>query len=299
MNSKALVVKSNKVVEASYRLSLAEQRILLACIAKIHSGKDLLADNHFEISVVEIADLAKLKNNEHVYQLLEETAEKLSKRQVIINDPDPDTPKTRKRTINWLSSVDYQPGEGKVIIEFSPKIMPYLSQLSRDFTRYKLQNVTQFKSSYSIRLYELLVQWLSTGKRDIEVEWLKNQLQIEECYSRIGNIKNRVVDVAVVEINQHSNIWVKYTQRKAGRTITHFLFTFGEKEPKKPTTTKPTSTKQLIPDFHGHRTYTVDSEAVMQEHKQLAKKPEPKPKTVMDSGMKAIITGLKRAVTHG
>ena len=242
MNSKALVVKSNKVVEASYRLSLAEQRILLACIAKIHSGKDLLADNHFEISVVEIADLAKLKNNEHVYQLLEETAEKLSKRQVIINDPDPDTPKTRKRIINWLSSVDYQPGEGKVIIEFSPKIMPYLSQLSRDFTRYKLRIVTQFKSTYSIRMYELLVQWLSIGKRELEVDWLKKQLQVETNYPRVGDFKNRVIDVAVNEINQHSNIWVKYSQRKAGRTITHFLFTFGEKEPKKTTTTKPTST---------------------------------------------------------
>jgi plasmid replication initiation protein len=299
MSSKALVVKSNKVVEASYRLSLAEQRILLACIAKINSGKDLLADNHFEISVIEIADLAKLKNNEHVYQLLEETAEKLSKRQVIINDPDPDTPKTRKRTINWLSSVDYQPGEGKVIIEFSPKIMPYLSQLSRDFTRYKLQNVTQFKSAYSIRLYELLVQWLSTGKRDIEVEWLKNQLQVEECYSRIGNFKNRVVDVAVVEINQHSNIWVKYTQRKAGRTITHFLFTFGKKEPEKPAQTKSNATKPLIPLFTGHPEYPVDSEAVLEDHKRLRTKPEPKPPKTLDSDKKSKITSLKRAVTHG
>jgi plasmid replication initiation protein len=198
-----------------------------------------------------------------------------------------------------MSHIDYYPGDGKVILQFSKGIIPYLSELSKNFTRYKLQNVTQFKSVYSIRLYELLVQWLSTGKRDIEVEWLKNQLQVEECYSRIGNFKNRVVDVAVVEINQHSNIWVKYTQRKAGRTITHFLFTFGEKEPKKPATTKPTSTKPLIPLFTGHPEYKVDSEAVLANHQQLKTKPEPKPKKVMDSDKKSKITGLKRAVTHG
>jgi len=70
------------------------------------------------------------------------------------------------------------------------------------------------------------------------------------------NFKNRVVNVAVDEINQHSNIWVKYTQRKSGRTITHFLFTFGEKEPKKPSPTKANGTKQLTrlrlrPTSHG------------------------------------------------
>jgi plasmid replication initiation protein len=299
MNSKALVVKSNKVVEASYKLTLYEQRILLACIAQIHSKEELLEACKFEISAKEIADLSKLENVNKVYQSLSEASDKLLSRQIILNDPDPDNPRLKQRKLNWMSHIDYYPGDGKVILQFSKGIIPYLSELSKNFTRYKLQNVTQFKSVYSIRLYELLVQWLSTGKRDIEVEWLKNQLQVEECYSRIGNFKNRVVDVAVVEINQHSNIWVKYTQRKAGRTITHFLFTFGEKEPKKPATTKPTSTKPLIPLFTGHPEYKVDSEAVLANHQQLKTKPEPKPKKVMDSDKKSKITGLKRAVTHG
>ena len=143
------------------------------------------------------------------------------------------------------------------------------------------------------------MQWLSVGKRELEVDWLKKQLQVETNYPRVGDFKNRVIDVAVNEINQHSNIWVKYTQRKAGRTITHFLFTFGEKEPKKTTATKANGTKQLIPDFHGHPTYPVDSEAVMQELERLKTKPEPKPKKTLDSDKKSKITGLKRAVTHG
>jgi plasmid replication initiation protein len=252
MESKALVVKSNKVLEASYKMSLAEQRILLACIAKIQKKEVLLEDNQFEISAIEIADLTELKQATHIYRFLEEAAEKLSKRQVIINDPDPDKPKTRKRTINWISCIDHQPGDGRVIIQFSKAIIPYLSQLTRDFTKYKLQNIAKFKSTYSIRMYELLVQWLSIGKRELEVDWLKKQLQVEDIYEQIFDFKKRVIDVAVKEINQHSNIWGKYTQRKAGRTITHFLFTFGEKEPKKTTANKPTGTKPLIPLFTGH-----------------------------------------------
>jgi plasmid replication initiation protein len=300
MNSKALVVvKANKVVEASYKLSLYEQRILLACIAQIHSKEELLEDCQFEISVADVAELADLENINKVYQLLAKAADKLITRQIVINDPDPDTPKTKVRKLNWVGGIDYQPGEGKVILQFTKKIAPYLSQLSRDFTQYKLKNVTQFKSIHSIRIYELLVQWLSTGKRDIELEWLKQKLQVEHNYPRIGDFKNYVIDVAVNEINQHSNIWVKYTQRKAGRTITHFLFTFGEKEPKKPSQTKANGTKQLIPDFHGHPTYPVDSAAILEDHKRLKTKPEPKAKKTLDSDKKSKITGLKRAVAHG
>jgi plasmid replication initiation protein len=267
---------------------------LLACIAQIHSNKELLEDCQFEISVIEIADLAKLKQATHVYRLLEETADKLSKRQIIINDPDPDKPKTRKRTINWISYIDYQPGEGKVIIQFTTGIIPYLSQLSREFTQYKLKNITQFKSTYSIRLYEMLVQWLSVGKREIEVDWLKKQLQVEDNYPRVGDFKNRVIDVAIKEINEHSNIWVKYGQRKAGRTITHFIFTFDLKETPRTPKDAASKNKPLVPLFTGHPDYKVDTDAVLADHETLKIKPIPKSK-IIDDVTKQKIAGLKKA----
>ena len=293
------VVKSNKVIEASYKLTLYEQRILLACIAQIHSKDELLEACKFEISAKEIADLSKLENINKVYQLLSEASDRLLDRKIILNDPDPDNPRLKQRKLNWMSHIDYYPGDGKVILQFSKGIIPYLSELSKNFTRYKLTSVTQFKSTYSIRLYELLVQWLSVGKRELEVDWLKKQLQVEANYTRVNDFKKWVVDVAVNEINQHSNIWVKYTQRKEGRIITHFCFEFGKKDMEITTKTKNNGTKQLIPDWKGHPEYMVDNEVVMQELEKLKAKPEPKPKKILDSDKKSKITGLKRAVTHG
>jgi plasmid replication initiation protein len=294
MEKKGLVVvKSNKVIEASYKLSLYEQRILLACIAQIKSKEELLDDCQFEISATNIADLAKLEHLNKVYQLLAEAADKLLTRQIVINDPDPDNPKIKQRKMNWMSHIDYLPGEGRVILQFSKGIIPYLSQLSREYTQYKLTCVTQFKSAYSIRLYELLVQWLSTGKRDIEVEWLKKQFQVENNYPRITDLKKWVIDVAKNEINEHSNIWVKYSQRKAGRTITHFHFEFGLKEEPK---TKTNGTKPLIPLFKGHPEYAVDSEAILEDHKRLKAEPKTKPKKAIAGGDKQRITVLKQAI---
>ncbi|NOU12741.1 MAG: replication initiation protein [Methylococcaceae bacterium] len=232
--SQLTVVKSNKVVEASYMLSLAEQRVLLACIAQIDSTAVLTEDYRFEITASGVADLAGLESLSNTYRDLKKASEKLYERSVIIDDPDPDNPKITQRKTRWISSIDYVPGEGKLVLSFAVGIIPYLSQLSREFTKYKLKHVAKFESVYSIRLYELLVQWSSAGEREIEVEWFKQQFQVGDKYSRVVDLKKRVIDPAIAEINEHSNFWVKYGQRKSGKTITHFQFQFGLKdEPKK------------------------------------------------------------------
>lgn len=211
-------------------LSLAEQRVLLFCIAKIDSTAVLTEEYSFEVTASGVADLVGIENLSNTYRDLKTAAEKLYERSVTIDDPDPDNPKITQRKTRWISSIDYVPGEGKVVLSFAFGIIPYLSQLSREFTKYKLKHVARFESVYSIRLYELLVQWNSSGEREIEVEWLKNQFQVGDKYSRLVDLKKRVIDPAVEEINKHSNLWVTYGQRKSGRTITHFQFQFGLKD---------------------------------------------------------------------
>jgi len=231
--SQLTVVKSNKVIEASYLLSLAEHRVLLACIAQVDSMTELTAQYKFEVSVTEIVNLVGLDNESNVYRDLKKAAEKLFGRSVTIDDPDPENTKVIQRKTRWISSIDYIPGEGKLVLSFATGIIPYISKLSKEFTQYKLKHVASFESIYSIRLYELLVQWRSAGEREIEVEWLKKQFQVSNKYSRLGDLKKRVIEPAINEINNHSNIWVRYDQKKMGRKVTHFHFYFGVKEPTK------------------------------------------------------------------
>lgn len=211
-------------------LTLAEQRVLLACIAQIDSKSELTENYRFEVTASGVADLAGLDSLSNAYRDLRKAAEKLYERSVVIEDPDPNNPQIMQRKTRWISSIDYLPGEGKLVLSFSFGIIPYLSQLSNEFTKYKLKHVARFESVYSIRLYELLVQWSSAGEREIEIEWLKTQFQVEEKYNRLGDLKKRVIDPAVAEINRHSNLWVRYGQRKTGRNVTHFQFQFGLKD---------------------------------------------------------------------
>lgn len=86
-------------------------------------------------------------------------------------------------------------------------------------------------SNYSVRLYELLVQWKQAKKTPVfELEKFRGQLGLEsDEYQTMSNFKKRVLNLAVEEINEKSDLNVSYTQKKKGRKIAGFSFTVHEK----------------------------------------------------------------------
>jgi plasmid replication initiation protein len=224
------VVKSNRVIEASYKLTLIEQKTLLAGISQIDSRKPLDPLQGFEISVDDLIQLSETETKNE-YRDLKIAAERLLTRIVTINNPLPNEKRVTQLKTHWVSSVFYIPEEGKIRLYFSPQIVPYLSQLTSEFTQYQLKCIGKMSSIYAIRLYELLMQWKDVGKRDVELEWLKQCFELGDKYPSIKDFKKYVLDPAVKDINEHSSLQVAWTQRKSGRTVTHLLFTFAEKKP--------------------------------------------------------------------
>lgn len=231
MQHKNLIVcKTNKVIEAGYKLSLNEQRVVLACIGQVDSTKKLLATDEFELSAKDFAKLFSV-SDENAYQALIDVTKSLFNRYVVVDNPYPDRPKVKRLEMRWISSIKHLPDDGKVILMFAQDILPYLSEIKTTFTQYKLEHIGKMTCTYAIRLYELLVQWQTMGKREVEIDWLKKQFQLDEGYDRMNNFKARVLDPAVKDINDHSNLQVSWTQRKSGRRVTHLTFYFSEKEP--------------------------------------------------------------------
>lgn len=226
-----LVTKSNHLIESAYKLSLAEQRLLLAVVAKIDSHPNkppITAADQIEVSATEIADLFDMPVKQ-AYAALKDAAERLYERSVTIGKPDPDDPRVEYTKTRWVSAVSYLPAQGYVGLYLAPKVLPYLTQLAGEFTRYRLQNVAPMSSVYAIRLYELLVQWESTGEREVGLDWLRQQFLVPDNYSRLFDLKRYVIQPAIDQINAHSNLTVSYTQRKAGRQVVALQFKFGPK----------------------------------------------------------------------
>ena len=115
---------------------------------------------------------------------------------------------------------------------FAPDVVPLITRLEQHFTSYQLKQVTQLKSKYSIRLYELLIAWREVGKMpQIELSDFREKLGIDaDEYVRMSDFKIRVLEPSIKQINEHTDIIVTYEQHKKGRTITGFSFRFKQKQ---------------------------------------------------------------------
>lgn len=228
-NKNGLIVKSNRLVEASYRLELAEQRLVLMAIENARSsGKGIAADSFLAVHANEYAAIFGL-DMKNAYHQLKEAAENLYQRSVRIHDVDAQTGKSCIIDTRWVAAVKYVEGAGVVHLQFSGFVVPYITRLEAEFTSYKIKSIAQMTSTYAIRLYELLMQWKKSGLRQITLEEFKSILQITGKYTALKDFKRYVLDLAVNQINQYSDLQVSYENIKQGRKITGFSFSFSEK----------------------------------------------------------------------
>jgi len=234
LNKNELVVKSNRLIEASYRLGLVEQRLVLLSIVQAReTGRGLNAVDFVSISAKDYA--AHFDADEKsAYAQMKEASRTLFDREFILYDIRPETGKDRVNRCRWVSTASYVDGDGVIQLQFSPAIVPYITRLEKEFTRYQLEKVANMSSPYAIRLYELLIQWGSVGYREIELTSFRKMLMVEDEYKAIKDLKKRVIDVALSQINEFSDLTASYTQRKTGRVVTHLIFRFSQKEEPKP-----------------------------------------------------------------
>jgi plasmid replication initiation protein len=115
-------------------------------------------------------------------------------------------------------------------------VVPFITRLEEQFTKYELQQVSSLSSAYAIRLYELLIQWRSAGKTPIiELQEFRKKLGVlDNEYLRMAHLKERVLELSIKQINEHTDITVKYEQHKRGRLISGFSFTFKQKKKDSP-----------------------------------------------------------------
>ena len=109
-----------------------------------------------------------------------------------------------------------------------------ITRLEERFTQYEMQQISDLSTGYAIRLYELLICWRTTGKTPIiELTDFRQKIGVlENTYQAMNDLKKRVLEPALKQVNEHTDITASYEQHKKGRTITGFSFKFKQKKPK-------------------------------------------------------------------
>jgi len=212
------VAKLNSLIEAKYKLSKNEQKLILLLISQL--GVD---DEDFKPIRFKVADIHKFLGlkKETNYTYLKCLTENLLSKVLKIYDPK----KNSLLQINWLSSAEYFVKEGIIELQFDPKLKPFLLKLKKNFTQYYLKIAIRFDSGYSIRLYELLKQYENIGKRIMAVSELKELLWIpKQKYKKYHDFKKRVILKAQKELFEKADIFFDFVEEKKWKKIERIIF---------------------------------------------------------------------------
>ena len=224
MRKSDLVVKSNRLNTAIQNLSLSEVRIIqLAIVDARETGEGISTDKPLLISAARYAEAFNV-TLQTAYEAIVDAEKNLFERRFSFLDEYDEPVKSR-----WIQRSKHVKGMASISIIFTYDVVNEIVRIDgfeKFFTSYMLEQTANMKSTYSVRLYELLIQWKSTKNTPIfELKRFREQLGIsDEEYTRMDNFKKRILDSSIEEINEKSDIKVSYEQVKKGRTITGFKF---------------------------------------------------------------------------
>jgi plasmid replication initiation protein len=219
LTMKRKVVISNELVRASYTLSLNEKRLVMYAVSQIDNAD---MDGLIEIPAIKCGRFYKMAESS-CRRSLKAAMDSLWERELV-------TPDGLGR--RWIiSRGKYE--DGNIIIQFHPHLAPYLFNLKERFTKYFLERAADFKLFYTWRIFEMLMQFRSTGTVFKSVDDFRYELELTDYYSKdFGRIRNKVIQPAIDEIREKTGLDVQWETKKTGSKVTGLAFTFPPEQQK-------------------------------------------------------------------
>lgn len=231
---KELVVKDNALIQACHSLNLVPQRlIVLAIIEARESGTMIKAGGILKIKASDYVKTFSVSTKSGAaYRALKSAANELFDATFKWQSKD----ENGKQEINvsrFVQRVTYVEEAAYVKIMFSQDIMPLITRLDKRYTEYDLIQISDLKSGYSLRIFEMFMQWVGNKTPPIiNLEDFRERLGLlDDKYATMGDFKKRVLDPSIEEINLKTNIEASYEQKKEGVKIVGFRLISKYKKP--------------------------------------------------------------------
>ena len=217
-----LVVKDNDLIrKARFNLTVNQQKIIAYLISKIKpTDKEL---QKYDISIQDFCELCGIDKT-YFYSEIKDIVDNLDNKSFWVET------ESKIFKFRWFSEVEIVKGSGKVNILLNSNIKKYLIDLKQNFTQYELYNILALKGKYSIRLYEYFKSYSFMHEKKIDIDELKKILQAEH-YINYKDFRNRVLEKAVKEINEYTDIEVSFNTENKGKKVIALIFYIQHKQP--------------------------------------------------------------------
>jgi plasmid replication initiation protein len=227
----SLVRKSNNLIEARYNFDVWEMRLFLVLISNIRRD-----DTDFGFYRIHYRDVAKTfgLNMKRGYSEIREAAKSLLDKKFYVDSVENGFQRQNIYHIIRKINILKEGQEGKAGIEnqeyldvqIEEEMKPLLLQLQKSFTTYSFENIINL-GLYSIRIYELLKQYETIGKRVLKFEEMKKMFELEDKYPLFANFYAKVIAPSIKEINLHTDLLVTDVEHiKEGRRTSALKFVF-------------------------------------------------------------------------
>jgi plasmid replication initiation protein len=229
MKKNLIARKSNYLIEASYKLSLSQLRITYLGISKLFYKKPLSLQRTQRIYAKEYAEVFGVDISV-AYKHVADASDELL-RTVITTQKNADgtlIKNNRKKKHQWLSQAIYSDKEGFVDITFHEEMGQYLTVLSKRYAELNFERLHGVQSVYTARLWELLIQYKKDGERFIMMDDFRKWFQLEKKYKMYSDLKKRIINPAINELEEKANLIISWDEIKKGRKVVGFDFMFEE-----------------------------------------------------------------------
>ncbi|MEA9392208.1 replication initiation protein [Acerihabitans sp. TG2] len=282
-HNEGLVVQSNKLIDAAYRLSLEEMRLLYIALKKINRRMEVGPDGllpEITVSVSEYREAFGIKTHA-LHERLADTANSLLMKPLVTFDWNEDKKKMDKTKRLWFTSLAYD-AEGDVSsikLRFSPELRPLIYELTTNFTKIDFEQVSRLDTPFSMRLY----QWLSKFKglrksnrgdgvfetEPFEIDDIKSKTGLDNKYKEFKFFKRDMLDPAIHRINNKTDLSVNYKLIKKGRSVQSIVFVFisdTEAQTAKPLRPRLPGRPRVIKDSHAEGEWARQCIAILEKY---------------------------------
>lgn len=231
-----LVVKGNELIQKNrFELSLTEQKTIafICSMIKPIDVKDNVNRVPYQLEYeFNIRDYCKVcgidYDNGKNYADIKAILKHLRDRSMWLTLPD-----GSESLVGWLAKVNTNKKSGVVKIKIDEDLVPYLFDLGQKFTQYQLYNILAMRSAFSVRIYELMKSYSYQKFKVFDLEDLKRLLGVEniKSYKEFAPFRQKVLEVAQREINELTDLMIRYEPIKKGNKVIKINFFIEQKNP--------------------------------------------------------------------
>jgi plasmid replication initiation protein len=229
LDAAIIIRQHNAITSARYDYSACQMDIFFYLLSRLR--RDDAPDQEY---LIYIKDVEAITGRQWNYQQLRAATADMGARMFEVET------EQRYQQLWMFQKVEYIKGKGCLYVQLSKPIIPYVFNLKENFTSYQLHSALKLSSKYAKRIYQIVSQWKDKETtRTYSIDELKCMLFLKdpkgiepELFQNISQLKARVLDIAVRQVSEHTDLRIDYTLLKRGKAYESVRFTIARQQPK-------------------------------------------------------------------